>query len=257
MSRARRIAVSWVVLLGAMMATLLLQNAVGQTGPQGASWEEIAELPDWDGLWEVTFAPGLNNEPPQPTPEYAAMLARYQAAQADGEIEDSPQANCVPNGMPGIMTQPYPIEILFTPGKVTILIEAYAQWRQIFTDGRPHPDDPDLTFNGHSIGHWENGTLVVDSVGFTTDTAIGQSFGMRHSEQLRIVERMHLVDDDTFEIETTLHDPLALKQPATSSRRFGRHRDWTLAEYICQQNNRNFTTDDGKAGIDLEFGDDR
>jgi hypothetical protein len=161
MSRSRRIAVSWVVLLGAMMATLLLQIAVGQTGPQGASWEEIAELPDWGGLWEVTFAPGLNNEPPQPTPEYAAMLARYQAAQADGEIADSPQANCVPNGMPGIMTQPYPIEILFTPGKVTILIEAYAQWRQIFTDGRPHPDDPDLTFNGHSIGHWENGTLVV------------------------------------------------------------------------------------------------
>ena len=53
------------------------------------------------------------------------------------------------------MTQPYPLEILFTPGKVTILIEAYAQWRQIFTDGREHPEDPDLTFNGHSIGHWK------------------------------------------------------------------------------------------------------
>ena len=92
-----------------------------------------------------------------------------------GEIEDGPAANCVPNGMPAIMTQPYPLEILFTPGKVTILIEAYAQWRQIFTDGRQHPEDPDLTFNGHSTGHWEGDTLVVDTVGFTTDTVARQS----------------------------------------------------------------------------------
>ena len=80
--------------------------------------------------------------------------------------------------MPGIMTQPYPMEFLFTPGKVTIMIEAYSQWRQIFTDGRKHPEDPDLTFNGHSIGHWEGDTLVVDTVGFTTDTALG---GFRHA----------------------------------------------------------------------------
>jgi hypothetical protein len=180
------------------------------------------------------------------------MLAEYRAAEQRGEIEDSPQANCVPNGMPGIMTQPYPIEFLFTPGKVTILIEAYAQWRQIFTDGRPHPDDPDLTFNGHSIGQWEGDTLVVDTVGFSTDTAIGMNFGMRHSDRMRIVERMRLIDDNRLEIETTIHDPVALVGPFTSTRVYDRHRDWTLAEYICQQNNRNFVTDEGQAGIDLE-----
>jgi hypothetical protein len=154
--------------------------------------------------------------------------------------------------MPGIMTQPYPIEFLFTPGKVTILIEAYSQWRQIFTDGRAHPEDPDLTFNGHSIGHWEGDTLVVDTVGFSTDTALGMSFGMRHSDKMRIVERMRLVAADTLEIATTVHDPEALTKPWTTTRVYGRHRDWNLAEYVCQQNNRNFMTDDGKAGIDLE-----
>ena len=185
------------------------------------------------------------------TPPYAARLAAYRDAQGRGDIQDTPAANCVPNGMPGIMTQPYPIEFLLTPGKVTIIIEAYSQWRQIFTDGREHPEDPDLTFNGHSIGHWEGDTLVVDTVGFTTDTGLS-GFGVKHSDKMRIVERMRLTARDTLQIETTVHDPEALTKPWVTTRNYGRHRDWTIAEYICQQNNRNFTTEDGKAGINLE-----
>ena len=224
-----------------------------QSGPQGDTWESIAKLPDFGGLWEVTFGGGPRGggEPVSLTPAYAAKLKEYQDATARGEIEDGPAANCVPNGMPSIMTQPYPIEILFTPGKVTILIEAYAQWRQIFTDGREHPEDPDLTFNGHSIGHWEGETLVVDTVGFTTDTSLGGG-GMRHSDKMHIVERFRLAVPDRLEIETTITDSEALTKPFTRTAAFGRHRDWTLAEYVCQQNNRNFVTEDGKAGINLE-----
>jgi hypothetical protein len=225
--------------------------ASAQAPSPGSTSDAIETLPDWGGLWEITFGGGFGGEQPALTPEYAARFETYRAAQARGEIEDSPAANCVPNGMPGIMTQPYPLEFLFTPGKVTILIEAYGQWRQIFTDGRAHPEDPDLTFNGHSIGHWEGDTLVVDTVGFTTDTAIGMSFGMRHSDSMRIVERMRLAAPDTLEIVTTVHDDQALAKPWTTTRVYGRHRDWNLAEYICQQNNRNFMTDDGKAGINL------
>jgi hypothetical protein len=234
------------------IATLPLA-AHAQSGREGDTWESLAKLPELAGLWEITFGggPRAPGEPPSLTPAYAARLKSYQEAEARGEIEDTPAANCVPNGMPGIMTQPYPIEILLTPGKVTILIEAYSQWRQIFTDGREHPEDPDLTFNGHSIGHWEGDTLVVDSVGFTTDTALG-SFGMRHSDKMRIVERFRLAAPDRLEIETTITDAEALTKPWTATRAYGRHRDWTLAEYVCQQNNRNFTTDDGKAGINLE-----
>jgi hypothetical protein len=225
-----------------------------QSGPQGDTWEAIAKLPDFGGLWEVTFGGGPRGGggPPELTPAYAAKLEDYQAAVQRGEIEDTPAANCVPNGMPSIMTQPYPIEILFTPGKVTILIEAYAQWRQIFTDGREHPEDPDLTFNGHSIGHWEGETLVVDTVGFTTDTALAGQ-GVRHSKKMRIVERFRLAAPDRLEVQTTITDPEALVKPYTRTAAYGRHRDWTLAEYVCQQNNRNFVTDDGKAGIDLRF----
>jgi hypothetical protein len=223
-----------------------------QTGPQGDTWDSIAKLPDFGGLWEIRTGGGPNagGEPPSLTEPYAATLRATQAAQARGEIQDGPAANCVPNGMPAIMTQPYPLEILFSPGKVTILIEAYSQWRQIFTDGRTHPDDPDLTFNGHSVGHWDGSTLVVDTVGFTTDTGLA-TFAMRHSDALHIVERFRLADADTLEVQTTITDPQALAKPWQRTARYGRHRDWTLAEYVCQQNNRNFTTDDGKAGIDL------
>jgi len=236
-----------------MAAIAAAPLAAQRSGPQGDTWESIAQLPDFGSLWEVGGGgPRGGGEPPSFTPEYAAKLAEYQAAVQRGEIEDGPTANCVPNGMPSIMTQPYPIEILYTPGKVTILIEAYAQWRQIFTDGREHPEDPDLTFNGHSIGHWEGGTLVVDSVGFTTDTAMGNQ-GQRHSEKMRIVERFRLAEPDRLEIETTIHDEEALTKPWTRTTSYARHRDWTLAEYVCQQNNRNFTTDDGKSGIDLSF----
>jgi hypothetical protein len=221
--------------------------------PQGDTWESIAKLPDWSGLWEPTFAPGaFSNKGPELTPPYAAKLQQYRAERTSGEIEDTPSANCVPPGLPGIMTQPYPIEFLFTPGKVTVLIEAYSQWRQIFTDGRPHPEDPDPTFNGHSIGHWEGDTLVVDSVGFSPEIPMGGQYGIEHSDKMRIVERMRKNDKDQLEIETTIYDPEALAKPWTTKRVYGRHPDWTLAEYICS-NNRNYTTPEGKAGIDLKY----
>jgi hypothetical protein len=247
-SKALKVA-AW---LGAALAAVSGQSTLAQSDPQGDTWESIAELPDWQGLWEVTFGGFGGGDVPDYTDEYAVLFEDYRAAQTRGDIEETPAANCVPSGMPSIMSQPYPIEFLFTPGKITILIEAYSQWRQIFTDGRGHPEDPDLTFNGHSIGHWEGDTLVVDSVGFTTDTALG-SFGQRHSERMRIVERMRVNEEDVLEIETTVHDPVALDAPWTTTRAYGRHREWRLAEYICQQNNRNFMTSDGKAGIDLEY----
>jgi hypothetical protein len=256
MSRCLPVARSVLLAVAGVAAIAVAQFAAAQSAPQGDTWASIAKLPDWGGIWEVTFGGGPRGAPaeqPSLTPPYAARLKEYQEKQRSGEIQDSPAANCVPNGMPSIMTQPYPMEVLFTPGKITLMIEAYSQWRQIFTDGRKHPEDPDLTFNGHSVGHWEGETLVVDTVGLTTDTGLG-NFGTRHSDKMHIVERMHLTAPDVLTIETTITDPEALTKAWTSSRVYGRHRDWTLAEYQCQQNNRNFVTEDGKAGVNLKPG---
>jgi hypothetical protein len=216
----------------------------------GGTWDSIQKLPDMNGVWEMTFGRG-GFAPPQQfsfTPKYEAMLKEFQSSAR----QESPMANCVPAGMPGTMSQPYPIEILFTPGMVTVIAEAFMQVRHIYTDGRPHPDDPDLTFNGHSIGHWEGDTLVVDSVGFTPDTSLGMNMGTRHSDKMHIVERFHLKDPKTLEIATTIDDPEALTKPWSRTITYAKHPDWTLAEYICQQNNRNFMDASGKAGINLK-----
>jgi hypothetical protein len=158
-------------------------------------------------------------------------------------------ANCLPPGMPSIMSQPYPMEILLTPGKVTLVIEAFTQVRHIFTDGRELPEFPDPTFFGTSVGRWEGGTLVAESVGFNDFVTIS---GIPHSDQMKITERFVLLDDDTLQIETTITDPLALTQPYTTSATLRRHRDWTIAEYICEENNRNFVDSSGQEGIVLD-----
>jgi hypothetical protein len=250
----------FVVSMLALVAAVLPAPAADAGKLPGGTWASIAQLPDMNGVWEMTFgaprrvtsgAVGAGDfGPPQPyvlTPAYAAMQKEYQA----NPPHDSQMANCVPPGMPGIMGQPYPIEILYTPGMVTVIAEAFMQVRHIYTDGRKHPDDPDLTYNGHSIGHWEGDTLVVDSVGFTKDTPLGMNMGVQHSDKMHIVERFHLRDPKTLEITTTIDDPDALAKPWSRTISYARHPDWTLAEYICQQNNRNSLDASGKAGIDL------
>jgi hypothetical protein len=151
--------------------------------------------------------------------------------------------------MPGIMTQPYPMEFLLTPGKVTIVIEAYTQVRHIYTDGRKLPEDPGEEFHGTSVGRWEGDTLVVDTVGFSPLTFLQR--GVPHSGKMKIVERFRLSDPDTMTIETTITDPEALTAPWVSNSTLRRHRDWTIAEYICEENNRNSVDEKGKAGVNL------
>jgi len=95
---------------------------------------------DWSGVWELDWQhSGLGGvrgaSAPKLTPPYQAKLDAYRAAQKHGENEQGQQANCVPPGMPQIMTQPYPVEFLFTPGKVTIAIEAYSQMRRVSWTG--------------------------------------------------------------------------------------------------------------------------
>src|SRR5256714_12284769 len=226
--------------------------------PSEADWAAVAKLPDFTGVWELTFgAPGgrgaagrgrAGGPPagPQLTPAYAE---KRRANLAKG-AEDSPTANCLPPGMPGIMGQPYPMEFLMTPGLVTIVIEAYSQVRHIYTDGRPLPEDPEQRFFGTSVGRWENGTLVADTVGFSPGTELDR--GTPHSDKMKIVERFRLTDPDTMSIETTITDPEALTAPYTTTRMLRRHRAWTIAEYICEENNRNFVDPNGKAGINIK-----
>jgi hypothetical protein len=252
----------WEALIALLVLTVLPSIAAAQNFkrpvPTAADWTALAKLPDLTGVWEVPMGgpatritnpavgvPASGRTSLSLTPEYAAKKKQSQATAA----EDNASANCLPPGMPGIMAQPYPMEFLLTPGQVTIVIEAYSMVRHIYTDGRRVPDDPDPNFFGTSVGHWEGDTLVVETVGFSTMTEIEPH--TPHSDKMRIVERFRLVDPDTMSMETTLTDPEALTAPYTTNRILKRHRSWTIAEYICEQNNRNFVDKNGKAGVNL------
>jgi hypothetical protein len=245
-------------LLSAVFASTGAAQNLKRPAPTATDWTALAKLPDFTGVWEIPMGgpgarvtnpavgvPAMGRATLSLTPKYAAKKKELQAIAA----EDNDSANCLPPGMPGIMAQPYPLEFLLTPGQVTIVIEAYSMVRHIYTDGRRLPEDPDPNFFGTSVGHWEGDTLVVQTVGFSTMTEIEPH--TPHSDKMRILERIHLVDPDTMSIETTLTDPEALTAPYTTSRIVKRHRSWTIAEYICEQNNRNFVDKNGKAGVNL------
>ena len=251
MKSTRKILFELVVVLLALSAIAPLAVAQNPTrrAPTAADWAALAKLPDFTGVWEVAGEGRNRGVAPQAgpslTPEYAAKRDALRASAR----EDNETANCLPAGMPAIMGQPYPMEFLITPGKVTIVIEAYTQVRHIYTDGRTLPEDPDLKFHGTSVGRWEGDTLVVDTVGFSPLTQLDR--GVPHSEKMRIAERFRLTDPDTMNIETTITDSEALTTPYTTNRTLKRHRNWTIAEYICEENNRNFVDQSGKAGVIL------
>jgi len=266
-----------------MLFALFISSALAATGsaqqftqkaPTPADWTALAKLPDFTGVWErvgvgaggnpvfgTPPAAGNRGAAPQRgaapaargaataplfTPQYEAMRA---AAAREPQPEDNSTANCLPPGMPGIMGQPYPMEFLLTPGKVTVIIEAYTQVRHIYTDGRTLPQDPDPKFFGTSIGHWEGDTLVAETVGFSDHVQLAR--GVPHGDKMKIVERFRLTDPDTMTIETTITDPVVLAKPYTTVNTLRRHRNWTISEYICEENNRNYVDQSGKAGINL------
>jgi hypothetical protein len=225
----------------------------------GKAYASLAKLPDWGGVWEPAMfarsgaAPAPPPNPPKLTARYAAQYAAYQEVnrKTPGINFVTPVANCVPSGVPGSMQQPYPIEFLFTPGRVTIIIETYSVVRRIYTDGSPLPDMPDPSYQGSSIGHWEGDTLIVETTAILPETSpiIGI---LGHSDKMRVTERIRLADPDTLEIRTTVQDPAVFTEPYTTTMSYARHRDWKIMEYVCAQNNHDFVDEHGKAGFRLD-----
>lgn len=215
-------------------------------------WAALAKQPDWTGVWEIDWR-NTRKSPPRPpmklTPEWQKKADAFKKAQTKGENLQGDVANCVPPGLPGLMSQPYPIEFLYQPDKVVMLTEAYMQFRHIWTDGRQHPEDPDPAFNGHSIGHWEGDTLVVDTVALNPQNRIAPGIG--HSDALHVVEKIRRADKDWLEIETTLTDPEVLAEPYTSTTSY-RHLDDEIREYICLENNHDSADAKGRPGVKLE-----
>jgi hypothetical protein len=218
--------------------------------PKGR-YHELDALPDWGGIWFVAGGASGGGAPPAIPRLKGEYLQRYQAWRAEvaanNGVTRRTRSNCSPPGMPRIMRlAQYPYEFLFTPGRVTINQEAWMQTRTIWTDGRGHPEDPDPTFMGHSIGHWVEGdTLVVDTIGINDQLDLDT--GMPHSAKFRLTERIHLAPDnpDVLVNEMRMEDPDALEEPFEVTVRYRRDREGALIEFQCAENDRNPVDEDG------------
>jgi hypothetical protein len=217
---------------------------------RASEYAALAQLPDLTGIWYPDWASlfGARGNKPQLTPPAKAKFDAYTAKYKEHGPPLYAQAACLPPGMPGIMQQPYPIDISYQPGRVTIYAEAYEQPRWIYTDGRKLPGDPDPFFNGNSVGHWEGDTLVVETVGFSPETQIAP--GIEHSDKMKIVERFYLVNPKLMIDEMTITDPEVLAAPYVTRQPY-KPDDQPLREYVCAENNRLKASENG-ANIDLE-----
>ena len=231
------------------------------TPPRAAQYAEVTAWPDFTGVWNPDWSIlfGRNGRvPPSPvlTPDAQAALEAFQEQQAREGVDQFLQVNCIPPGMPGIMRQPYPIEFLYSPGRVTVFAETYSQARRIYVDpGRKLPEDPDPLFNGTSVGFWEGDMLVVDTVGFNPFVTF--MAGVTPSEDMRIHEHFWLDEEGILWLETTITDPAVLAEPFVQTLAYRREPDWEIREYVCAENNR-LVDDENGANVDLglDEGDD-
>ncbi|MDA1186106.1 MAG: hypothetical protein O2930_15895 [Acidobacteria bacterium] len=232
------------------------QDPAINPAPTASDWAALAELPDWSGVWtpNVTdqFAQMKTNPVPW-TPAAAAQIQRLEAEAAAGRPKGL-FVNCLPEAMPSWMLVSHnAMEILFTPGRVTMLGESDSnRLRRIYTDGREHPADPDPTFHGHSIGHWEDETLVVDTVGILPQTyiAISEAVGLPHNGDIRIIERIHLAGPDELHDELEIIAPAVLTEPWRTTRSYFRQRarQYDIVEAVCLHGSfLEDTDDDGNA----------
>jgi hypothetical protein len=189
--------------------------------------------PDLSGVYNFGGggAPGGRGTPVA-GPELKPGMENYRVVR--GPNDPGALSDCMPIAGPAAFTVPYQFQILQTPGYAIILHEYPGVFRIVPTNGATHPVDPDPTWMGDSVGHWEGDTLVVDTVGFNTRTELS---GFKHSEGLHIVERFSRPNFDALQYDATLEDPNVFVRPWTVSRTFPLRPDLNkIDEFVCENN---------------------
>jgi hypothetical protein len=154
---------------------------------------------------------------------------------------------CLPPGpKAGIAVGGFPMKIIQAPNLVVVLYEYQTIFRQIFTDGRGLPEDPNPTWMGYSIGHWDRDSLVVTTAGYNDRTTIDLA-GHPHTEALRVTERYRRRDFGHMDLQVTLDDPKAYTRSWTLPIDLDLMPDGELIEYICE-NERDAPHLVGKSG---------
>lgn len=193
--------------------------------------------PDFNGYWK-----GMRNTVPvgniaKDLPGLKLPLTPAGEAAWQNNVTKTidPESLCIPGGIPRHNASGLPFEVLQTPKAIAFLY-FYNYFRRIpISATRKHTDDPDPTFFGEELGHWDGDTLVIDSIGFKDEQVWADENGSPHSDALHVVERFTLLDADHINYEATLEDPKVYARPWKMSMIFYRHREknFQLLEYEC------------------------
>jgi len=229
--------------------------------PQGRTWDSIKHLPDWTGVWvlsdeswtEAVKASTGQDEGATPlTPRYLAIRDEQNQSENENRATAVPENEytCTPVGIPESTAIPIGHEYLLTPGRVTVIFENGIV-RRIDTSGRPHPPEKDLvySFGGHSIGHWEGRTLVVDTIGLIPQAEF--LIGLRVTDKTHLTERITRQDRDTLVIDTVVTDPEIFTRPWVYSRSYKHYASAPGEYYPCNGSNRDVIVDGKQTGVDL------
>jgi len=151
--------------------------------------------------------------------------------------KDDPTSHCLPGGVAKLHTAALLRKIVQVPGLVVFLSERNASYRQIFTDGRPLPADPNPSWNGYSSGHWDGDTLVIESNGFKEGQWLDRA-GSPLTESAKMTEKLRRPNYGTLEIELTVDDPKAYTKPWTIDLKQSIILNTELLDYICAENEK-------------------
>jgi hypothetical protein len=238
-------------LIGAIAAATVLCSALS-----GAQAQDLSKYPDWSGQWKRPPGAGIQWDQTKPfgrgqqaplTPEYQARYEANLADQSAGGQGDDTTGQCIPHGMPRVMTVVYPMEIIIMP-KTTYILTDYTVPRRVFTDGRDWPKEIEPTFNGLSIGKWVDqgadgrySTLQVETRGFKSPRTYEASGIRLHDDgQTVIKERIYLDKNnkDTLLDEITTVDN-ALTGPWTITKKYIRESNPNVIWHFndCSENN--------------------
>jgi hypothetical protein len=204
-----------------------------------------AGKPDFGGkgMWNVPYIIDMQRQGTAPDGGKVDVPFKPEAKKIFDErtanhSKDDPEGFCLPPGVPRMMYTPYPTQIYQMADRILFIFEGGAHiWRLIWMDGRQHATDPNPTYLGDSIGHWEGDTLVVDTVGFNDRTWLDAA-GHMHGEKLHVTEKFTRPDSNTLRLEATIDDPDFYTKPWTVVTTSTWAPGQELFEYICQENNR-------------------
>jgi hypothetical protein len=208
----------------------------------------LAETPDISGTWWASeYRAKIQLVGGSDLPLTAAGKAAYEkniAGLNEGSITDAARKFCVPDGLPRVLATPYPFEIIHAPpGQITIIHELNHQIRVVAMD-KPLDEKELITFpfyNGHSVGHFEGETLVIETAGFNEKTFIDAT-GAPHTDEMRTTERIRRISPTQLEDVITIHDPAYYSADWQARFVYNLRNDVRLEDYVCGEPHRDLSS---------------